>query len=326
MQPTASSNNDGVFIGIDVAKAYCDLAVHGDPAHKRFDRDPHGLLLLQEHGLLLLQEHVLALRPALVVLEATGGMETVVAATLAAVDVPVAIVNARQVRDFARACGRLAKTDKIDAAVLAHFAFAVRPTAQTLPTEEAQQLRALCERRRQILDMIGAESNRLQTASEVVELGLREHIDWLNARLDDAERTLKATIRQSPLWREKDDLLQSVPGVGKVTATTLLASLPELGHLSRQQIAALVGVAPFNRDSGILRGRRAVWGGRSSVRAVLYIAALVAKRCNPTIRTFGQRLRDSGKPMKVVLVACMRKLLTILNAMMKQKSHWQMVS
>ncbi|MBC8135891.1 MAG: IS110 family transposase [Fibrella sp.] len=306
---------NSAFIGIDVAKAFCDISVHGDNSHWRFARD--------EHGLNLLQEKIASLRPALVILEATGGMEMPVAATLAVAGIPVAIVNARQVRDFARACGKLAKTDAIDAAVLAHFAFAVRPPAQSLPDEEAQQLRAFYERRRQLLDMFRAESNRLEAASTIVQKSLQEHIQWLTERINDTDDGIKALIRHSPIWREKDDLLQSVPGVGKVTSATLLAALPELGHLSRQQIAALVGVAPFNRDSGILRGRRAVWGGRATVRAVLYMATLTAARCNPPVRAFYKRLREAGKPSKVVLVACMRKMLTILNAMMKQNTHWK---
>lgn len=303
-----------IYIGIDIAKAYCDICVHGNSTRFRFERT--------EAGIVLLREKICSLQPTLVVLEATGGMEMIVATALALAEVPLAILNARQVRDFAKATGKLAKTDKIDAGILAHFAFAVRPNAQILPSEESVQLRALFERRRQVLDMLQAELNRLETASEYVAQGIKEHVEWLTSRLDDAENALKALIKHSKLWQEKDEILQSVPGVGHVTSTTLLAALPELGTLNRQQIAALVGVAPFNCDSGIVRGRRTVWGGRAAVRATLYMAALSAARWNPIIKQFYERLRAAGKPPKVVLVACMRKLLTILNAMVKQRVLW----
>ena len=303
------------FVGIDVSKGACDVAIYGTNDRWRFDRD--------ENGLARLQEQVCALGFALVVMEATGGLEVPVAASLAASGVSVAVVNARQVRDFARACGKLAKTDTIDAAVLAHFAFALRPAPQALPDEDSQRLRALYERRRQLLDMLRAEQNRLHSAPAYVQKDVQEHVDWLKKRLADTDADLSDLIKSSPLWREKDDLLQSVPGVGKVLSFTVLASLPELGHLSRQQIAALVGVAPFNRDSGTFRGRRTVWGGRAAVRVVLYMATLRAVRCNPVIRTFYERLRGAGKAAKVALVACMRKMLTILNAMTKQNARWR---
>lgn len=310
MQPSDSPT----FVGIDVSKAACDVAVHGTNDRWRFERD--------EHGLARLQEQVRSLDPTLVVMEATGGLEVPVAASLAAIGVSVAVVNARQVRDFARACGKLAKTDTIDAAVLAQFAFAVRPQPQTLPDEQEQRLRALYERRRQLLDMLRAEQNRLHSAPAVVRADVQEHVDWLKKRLADTDDDLSDLIKSSPLWREKDNLLQSAPGVGKVLSFTLLAALPELGHLSRQQIAALVGVAPFNRDSGQFRGRRTVWGGRATVRTVLYMATLRAARCNPVIKTFYERLRSAGKAAKVALVACMRKMLTILNAMARQNYCW----
>jgi len=249
-------------------------------------------------------------------------MEGIVAAALAVAGVTTAVVNAPQPRDFARATGKLAKTDRIDAAVLAHFAFAVRPQPQPLPDEDTQRLRALYERRRQLLEMLRAEQTRLHSSPAYVQADVQEHVDWLKKRLADTDGDLTNLIRSSPVWRERDELLQSVPGVGKVMSFTVLAALPELGRLTHRQIAALAGVAPFNRDSGQFRGRRVVWGGRSSVRVVLYMATLRATRSNPAIRAFYERLKAAGKPTKVALVACMRKLLTILNAMVKQNALW----
>ena len=245
-------------------------------------------------------------------------------AELGLAGLPVAVVNPRQARDFARATGRLAKTDRLDAQVLAHFAAALRPEPRPLPDAHAQELAALVERRRQIVAMRTAEENRLGvTRVAAVRVRIQAHLAWLEADLGEIDGDLRQQLRASPLWREQDDLLQSVPGIGPILSLTLLAELPELGRLTHAQIAALVGVAPLNRDSGTLRGRRSVWGGRRAVRTVLYIGTLRATRCNPTIRPFYQRLLAAGKAKKVALVACMHKLLTILNAMVKHHTPWQ---
>jgi transposase len=258
----------------------------------------------------------------MVVLEATAGMEMPVAAALAAIGLPVAVVNPRQVRQFARATGRLAKTDAIDAQVLAQFAQAVQPPLRPLPDADTQQLNALVTRRHQLVEMLAAEKNRLAQAAKSVRIDIQEHIRWLERRLIDLDRDLAATVHESPIWRETDNLLQSAPGVGPVLSTTLLANLPELGRLNGKQIAALVGVAPLNRDSGRFRGKRTIWGGRARVRTALYMGTLVATRYNPVIRPFYQRLLAAGKPKKVALTACMRKLVTILNAMVRSQSSW----
>ena len=267
------------------------------------------------------------LEPALVLLEATGGLELPLVAALAAAALPVVVVNPRQVRDFAKATGTLAKTDTLDAGVLAHFADAVRPEVRPLKDAETQVLNSLTARRRQVMTMLVSEKNRLGAAvgavsPRAVSPRIEAHIAWLEQELSDLDKGLRQTLRRSPVWREKDDLLRTVPGVGEQISLTLLANLPELGTLNRRQIAALVGVAPYNRDSGALRGKRAVWGGRSRVRAVLYMGALVASRHNPAIRDFYQRLLAAGKPKKVALVASMRKLLVILNGMLKHGSPW----
>ena len=260
--------------------------------------------------------------PQLVVLEATGGMELAVAGELALADVPIAVVNPRHVRDFARAAGKLAKTDALDAQVLAHFAEAMQPEPRPLPDATTQELKALVARRRQLVEMITAEKNRMRTATRRIRPKVQEHVRWLEENLEDLDQDLGDFMRSSPMWKDKDELLRSTPGVGPVLSMTLLSDLPELGALNRGEIAALVGVAPFNRDSGTLRGKRTVWGGRSQVRAALYMAALVATRYNPVLRDFYQRLCAAGKPKKVALTACMRKLLTILNVMVKHHSHW----
>jgi transposase len=267
-------------------------------------------------------ERLRALPVALIVLEATGGLELPLIGALVAAGLPVVVANPRQVRDFAKATGRLAKTDLLDAQILAHFADVIRPVPRTLPDEQMQALAALLARRRQLIEMLTAEKNRLGSAPHLVHKRLNAHITWLEREVTQAERVLAHAIGESPIWREKDDLLRTVPGVGPGLARTLIVDLPELGALSRKQIAALVGVAPLNRDSGTLRGRRIVWGGRAHVRAALYMAALVGSRCNPVIRSFYQRLCDAGKAKKVALTACMRKLLTILNAMMKHRTRW----
>ena len=262
------------------------------------------------------------IQPTLIVLEATGGIERQLVRALVSAELPVVVVNPRQVRDFAKASGQLAKTDAIDAMVLARFAEAIRPTVRPLPDESLLELRALIARRRQLTEMIVAERNRLTAASKSVRKRINTHIRWLEAELGRAEKDLDQSIRQSPIWKENEDLLRSVPGIGPVISRTLLAELPELGQLNRKQIAALVGIAPLNRDSGTLRGRRTIWGGRATVRAALYMAALVASRRNAVIRDFYKRLRNTGKAPKVALVACMRKLLTLLNAMIKHRTCW----
>jgi transposase len=269
-----------------------------------------------------LVERLVQLRPALVVLEATGGMEMPVVGALVIVQLPTAVVNPRQVREFARATGRLAKTDAIDAQVLAQFGEAVRPELRPFPDAATQELSALLARRRQLVGMLTAEKNRLRTAAKAVRADVQEHIRWLERRLSDLDGQLAQSIRSSPSWRERDNLLKSTPGVGPVLSVTLLAELPELGTLGRKEIAALVGVAPLNWDSGHLRGKRRVWGGRSRVRAALYMAALVAARRNPVLRAFYERLVEAGKPKKVALTACMHKLLTILNAMIRHRTPW----
>lgn len=273
-------------------------------------------------GIEILVQRLRELQPALIVLEATGGVERAVTRALASAEFAVVVINPRQVRDFAKATGQLAKTDTIDAAVLARFGEAVRPALRPLPDEVTWELRAVVTRRRQITEMIVAETNRVSGASKGVRKRINAHLRWLEAELKRADKDLDQSIRQSPIWRENQDLLRSVPGMGPVISRTLLAELPELGRLNRKQIAALVGVAPLNRDSGTLRGRRSIWGGRATVRAALYMGALVASRRNAMIQTFYRRLRNAGKAPKVALVACMRKLLTILNAMIKHKTHW----
>ena len=256
-------------------------------------------------------------------LEASGGLELPLVAALAAASLPVVVVNPRQVRDFAKATGRLAKTDTLDAAVLAHFAEAVRPPLRPLRDAETQDLNSMVTRRQPVMSMLVAERNRLSSAAMAVQPSVETHILWLKQELDDLDEGLRETLRRSPVWREKDDLLRSVPGIGEQISLTLLAYLPELGTLNRRQIAALVGVAPFNRDSGALRGKRTVWGGRAGVRTALYMGAMVASRYNPVIRDFYQRLLSAGKPKKLALTACMRKLLTILNSMLKHGTSWQ---
>jgi transposase len=301
------------FVGIDVAKAALDVFIGCAGTAFTVTNDEVGITAL-----------VRKLVPAdFVILEATGGLETPVVSALAAAGIAVAIVNPRQVRDFARATGRLAKTDRLDAEVLAHFGEAVRPAARPLADEQAQALEALVTRRRQLVEMLTAEKNRRARASKVLHRSIDEHIRWLEKRLLVFDDELGELIRNTPLWRERDELLRSVPGVGKVLSSTLLAQLPELGMLNRKQIAALAGLAPFNRDSGSMRGSRCIWGGRAQVRRVLYMATVAGVRSNPTIRTFYLRLRTNGKHAKPALIACMRKFLVILNAMLHDKTHWQ---
>ena len=301
-------------VGIDVSKGRLDVALLPGGETWSCSND--------EPGIRDLVIRVDALRVNLVVLEATGGYELAVTMALAEREIPLVVANPRQVRDFARATGRLAKTDGLDAYMLALFGQQVAPEPRALPDDAAQELRALLTRRRQLVDMLSAEKHRLDLAKKRVRKSLKAHIAYLERELRTSNTELGGLIRESPLWREKDDLLQSVPGIGQVTSQTLVAELPELGHLGRREIAALVGVAPLNRDSGTRRGVRHTWGGRSSVRRALYMAALVASRCNPAIRSFYQRLVAKGKPKKLALTACMRKLLTILNTMIRNNQHW----
>lgn len=303
------------FIGIDVSKAALDVAVRpSDECWTSANDEP---------GITALVARVVALEPTLVVLEATGGYELHVVGALMLAGVAVSVVNPRHVRDFAKATGRLAKTDRIDAQVLAEFAQAVRPEVRALKDDNTQELDAFITRRRQLTDMLTMEKNRLATARKGVRKNLKAHIQWLQKRLKDVDGELRKHIEASPVWCTNDSILQSAKGVAERTSYTMLGLLPEIGVLNRRQISALVGVAPFNRDSGQWRGKRSVWGGRAEVRAVLYMATLSAVRCNPVIRDFYTRLRAAGKPPKVALVACMRKLLTILNAMIKHQTPWR---
>lgn len=301
------------FVGIDVAKSWLDVGWLAGPT-LRIDYTDEAVAGLVEQ---LRRES-----PTLVVMEATGGLETEIASALVAAGLAVAVVNPRQVRDYAKACGRLAKTDRIDALILAAFAAAIRPQVRELPDEHTRALGDLLARRRQLIDMRVQEKLRLQRASEVQRVSLREHIAWLDERIARLDIELTHALRTSPAWRDKDDLLKAIPGVGPLTRATMLALLPELGSLSRRQIAALVGVAPFNRDSGKHQGQRVIWGGRAQVRRTLYMAVVAAMRCNPVIRSFYLHLRGHGKPAKVALTACMRKLLIIMNAMLKHHAEW----
>lgn len=306
--------SEAIFVGIDVSKDHLDVAVHGAPEVRRVTND--------EPGIEALVSELKELRPTLVVLEATGGFEMPVAVALAAVQIPVVIANPRQTRDFARSTGQLSKTDAIDAVGLALFAARIRPKVRELPSEDAQALDALVARRRQIIGMLTQEKNRLGFALKPVHKGIRKHIAWLERQLADVDAELDTRIRKSPVWAARSDLLRSVPGVGPNLSRTLIAELPELGSLTDKQIAALVGVAPRARDSGKFRGKRMIWGGRAPVRSALFMSILSATRWNPVIRLFYQRLRSQGKPGRVAQTACMRKLLVILNAMIRDGRSW----
>jgi transposase len=303
------------FVGIDVAKAQLDIALRPSGERWAVPNDASGVALLVDR--------VQTLKPTLIVLEATGGLERAVTSALATAGLPVVVVNPRQVRDVARATGQLAKTDALDARALAHFADVIRPTPRPLPDAQTQELRALLGRRQQLIGMRTAEQNRLAGTNECLTKNITAHIMWLNADIATLDDALEALLRASPLWRENDELLQSAKGIGPVSAQTLLLELPELGTLTRQEIAALVGVAPLNCDSGTMRGKRTIWGGRAHVRTVLYMSTRVATRFNPQIKAFYQRLLAAGKVKKVALTACMRKFLTILNAMLKHRTPWQ---
>ena len=310
------SNPQEIFIGIDVSKARLDVHVRPDGRRWQVTNDARG-----RHELVA---EVRALAPRLVVLEATGGLELPMATELSAAGVAVAIVNPRQVRDFAKALGRLAKTDGIDSEVLALFGEKLCPEARPLKDEQQRALSALLSRRRQLVEMCSAEKNRLGSATDPsVRKDLKAHIRWLEKRLNDVNNDLDQMIRRSPVWKAKEDLLRGFTGVGPTVARTLTAELPELGTLNRKQIAALAGLAPFNRDSGTQHARRCIFGGRAAVRSALYMGALSAIRYNPVIRTLYERLRQAGKPPKVAITACMRKMLTILNAMVRDGRPWQ---
>lgn len=303
------------FVGIDVSKAALDVCI--EPAiqslHVAYD----------EAGIGQIAKRLNEVSPTLIVIEATGGLEVRIATELASQGLPVAVINPRQARDFAKATGRLAKTDQVDAAVLAAFAKAVRPQARPLKDEDTRALSDMVSRRRQLIDMRVQETLRLgSAASKPLQKSLNQHIAWLDKRIAELDDDLSQRLRESDAWRAKDDLLRGIPGVGAVTTLTLLAKCPELGTLNRREIAALTGVAPLANDSGKHRGRRFVWGGRADVRAVLYMATVSAMRCNAVIKTFAERLKQAGKPPKVVIVACMRKLLTIMNAMLKNNTPW----
>lgn len=303
------------FIGIDVSKDRLDVAVSPSEETWNTSQAPEDIDVLARR--------IKKRKPALVVLEATGGLEMPIAAALSELNIPIAIVNPRQVRDFAKATGKLAKTDRIDAAILARFAQAVRPEARPIPDAKRQALKAILARRRQLIEMVTMEKNRLHSAHVAkVRSSIEQIIVSLKRQLGEINDDLDQAIRASEAWRVKDDLLQSAPGVGRVLTSTLIIELPELGCLNRKEIAALVGVAPFNRDSGIYRGNRHIWGGRATVRTALYMGALVAARHNPVIKAYYQRLLAVGKPQKVALTACMRKLLLILNVMVRDQARW----
>lgn len=303
------------FVGIDVSKSTLDVCIEpsGQTLHIAYD----------EAGIKQLVECLKEVSPTLIVMEATGGLEVRIATELASKGLPVAVINPRQARDFAKATGELAKTDQVDAAVLAAFAKAIRPQVRPLKDADTSALNDMVSRRRQLIDIRVQETLRLGTAaSKPLAKSLNKHIAWLDKQITEIDTDLTKRLRESEAWRTKDDLLRSIPGVGAVTTLTMLAKCPELGRLNRREIAALTGVAPLANDSGKHRGKRFIWGGRADVRAVLYMATISAIRCNDTIKVFAERLKKAGKPPKVVIVACMRKLLTIMNSMLKNNAPW----
>jgi transposase len=313
MEATVSTQN--TYVGIDVSLTKLDVYSRPSGEGWSLDNTDSGIAQLT---------HLLAERqPALIVLEATGGLETLAATSLTAADLAVVVVNPRQVRDFAKSTGRLAKTDALDAQIIAHFGEAVHPTPRPLPDEQTQHLTALLTRRRQLMEMLTAERNRLRPTRAELQHNVQDHITWLEAQIEELDQELDQALKHSPTWRAKEDLLRSVPGVGPILACTLIAELPELGKLNRKQISALVGLAPLNNDSGPRRGKRAIWGGRAAVRAVLYMGTLAAIRFNPVIKAFHDRLAKAHKVAKVVITACMHKLLVILNAMVRDGTYWQ---
>lgn len=303
------------FVGIDVSKDTLDIGLYPTLETLRVPND--------QNGLDELIKRLEPIAPQLIVFEATGGYETLAVSSLAVAGLAVVVVNARQIRDFAKSIGQLAKTDVIDAGVIARFASAVRPELRAVKDNRTQELTGLVARRRQIVEMIVAETNRIRTASRRTRRDIQTHIHWLQKRLDQIDAEIKHDIQNGPLWRTTDQILQSTPGVGPTTSAMLISCVPELGQLNRKKIASLIGVAPLNRDSGRFKGRRMIWGGRAQVRSVLYMSTLSAIRFNPIIRQFYQRLRNAGKCFKVALVACMRKLLIILNAMVRDQTKWR---
>jgi transposase len=303
-----------VNVGIDVSKDRLDVAVRPNGERASYSND--------EEGRTKLRRRLLKLKPDRIVLEPTGRYESLLVQALTAAKLPVVLVNPRQIRQFAQATGRLAKTDAIDADVLAHYAEAIQPEIREVPDDAHRQLEALVSRRRQLVEMRSGEVKRRKLAPPVVHPSIDAIIEALSNQIDDIDKDMNTAIRSWPEWNDADDRNQSVPGVGRVLSATMTALVPELGKLNRKQIAALVGVAPLNNDSGNSKGKRSTWGGRAAVRAVLYMGALSAIRFNKTIRAFHQRLIDNGKPAKVALVACMRKLLTILNAMARDSKPW----
>ncbi len=304
-----------VWVGIDVSKKTLDVHIRPKQEHFTVTND--------EDGIKTALTRLKLVKPDRVVLEATGGFETLVTVTLFNAGLPVVVVNAKQVRDFAKAIGRFAKTDKIDADVIAHFAEVIHPDIRPIIDAEIRELDEWVTRRRQIVEMLTAEKNRQGTMTGEAKKSIISNIDWLEKQLSNINDGLRKTIQKNPVWQERENLLQSIPGIGNIISCTLIAELPELGTLEHKKIAALVGLAPFNRDSGIIRGKRAIWGGRANVRNVLYMGTLNAIQFNPIIKAFYDRLVKSGKPKKVAITACMRKLLIIANAIIKNFSPWQ---
>ena len=304
-----------LFVGIDVSKAELEVAIHGQDETRSFPNDRRGIAKL----IAALE----AMPPTLIVFEPTGGYELALAIALVAADLPGVMVNAKRLRDFAKAIGRLAKTDKLDAKDIAHYAQAVRPQLRRVPDDQERALRDRVTRRRQLLEMVNMERNRLELASAARRKELTRHLAWLAKEVQRMDDEIERMLRENPVWHEDEQLLRSVPGIGPVSCSALLSELPELGTLNHKEIAALVGVAPYNHDSGKLRGHRCISGGRASVRSALYMSVLTATVHNPPIREFYQRLKQAGKPTKVAFTACMRKLLTMLNAMLRDRTPWQ---
>jgi transposase len=302
------------YVGIDVSKKTLDVAT--------LHRGEHRTVRHDEGGIKSICEQMLALRPTLIVMEATGGYERELAIALVLAGLPVAVVNPRQVRDFAKAMGMLAKTDKVDAGVLALFGERIKPEPRGVPEKEVRELNALITRRTQLKEMLTAEKNRMGVAPRTMRPSILKHVRWMESQVKELEAELNQVIQASPIWRAREDLLISVPGIGEVTAQSLIAMLPELGHVTVKRASALVGIAPFARDSGTKKGKRSIWGGRASLRAALYMATLSAIRWNPVIRVHFKQLMERGKLFKVAMVACMRKLLTILDAMVRKNQHW----
>ncbi len=310
-----------IYVGIDVSKRSLDVCILAQNTHQ--EGGESFVVSNDQEGVQEILSRLEGLSVELAVMEATGRYERLAATMLAASSISVAIVNPRQARDFAKAIGRLAKTDKIDAFVLARFARAVEPRTSVIPEEEAQHLQGILARRRQLIEMLVSENNRLKMASKPLAKRIRVHVQWLEKEIERIDGDLDRAIEENVAFKANEALLRSVPGVGRVLSRTLLAELPELGEITHRRLCALVGVAPFNRDSGQRSGKREAWGGRAPVRAVLYMSALVATRHNPAIKEFYERLLSAGKPKKVALVACMRKLLTILNALMRDRTIWR---